>query len=62
MSEIPTRGRIKPSLGGRRAGRDRADQFLVDPHRQISVAVLFAGNADPGVDQVFANLLAVLQK
>src|SRR5664279_345531 len=39
-----------------------SSEMGVDPLRQISVAVLFACNADQGVDQVFANLLAVLQK
>ena len=39
-----------------------SSEMGVDPLRQISVAVPFACNADQGVDQVFANLLAVLQK
>jgi D-alanyl-D-alanine carboxypeptidase len=39
-----------------------SSEMGVDPHRQISVAVLFVGNADQGVDQALANLLAVLQK
>ena len=39
-----------------------SSELGVAPRRQISVAVLFAGNADQTVDQVFADLLAVLER
>jgi len=38
-----------------------SSELGVTPHGQISVAVLFVGNADQAVDQVFADLLAVLK-
>ncbi|MGS0688647.1 serine hydrolase domain-containing protein [Nakamurella sp. GG22] len=39
-----------------------SSELGVDPDRQISVVLLFVGNADREVDDVFADLLAVLQE